>query len=196
MLSQIVRPMVRTQLRLLANSQATRSTLITTVSQWLGFLGVQAKVTELGTTSNQIQLSLTVGKPESCDGQDWEKILSNLEEAKSLPDTSHAIALTSPQERKLQRLMAYMIQVGDPDHGVNWEELDPQLRSLGFDESMLLGIKSAAKVPQSLELLTEELDVDVAAIALSKAVGIALLDRQVNPGEDQALSAFLKAMKH
>jgi hypothetical protein len=196
MLSQIVRPMVRTQLRLLANSQATRSTLIATVAQWLGFLGVQAKVTELGATSNQIQLSLTVGKPEACDGHDWEQILTNLEESESLPDTSHTAALTPQQERKLQRLMAYMVQVGDPDHVLDWEGLYPQLQSLGFEEPMLLGIKSAAKVPQSLELLTEELDADVAAIALSKAVGIALLDRQVNSGEDRALSAFLKAMKH
>jgi hypothetical protein len=42
--------------------------------------------------------------------------------------------------------------------------------------------------------LMEGLDPDVAAIALSKAVGIALLDRQVNSGEDRALGALLKAM--
>jgi hypothetical protein len=38
MLSKIVRPMVRTQIRLLANCQATRPTLIETISQWLSFL--------------------------------------------------------------------------------------------------------------------------------------------------------------
>jgi len=59
----------------------------------------------------------------------------------------------------------------------------------------LLGIKAALKVPQSLEILMEGLDPDVAAIALSKAVGIALLDRQVNSREDKALSALLEAMK-
>jgi hypothetical protein len=32
-------------------------------------------------------------------------------------------------------------------------------------------------------------------IALSKAVGIALLDRQVNSHEDKALTALLEAMK-
>ena len=33
MLTQIARPMVRTQLRLLAGSQATRATLINTIAQ-------------------------------------------------------------------------------------------------------------------------------------------------------------------
>jgi hypothetical protein len=101
--------------------------------------------------------------------------------------------MTEQQERKLQRLLAYMIQAGEPD--ANWEVMAPQLQRLGFEEETLLGIKAALKVPQSLEILMEGLDPDVAAIALSKAVGIALLDRQVNSREDKALSALLEAMK-
>lgn len=194
MLSQIVRPMVRTQLRLLANSQATRSTLIATIAQWLGFLGVQAKVTQLDTAANQIQLSLIVSKPEACEGHDWEQILSNLDP--SAATHSPAAVLTPQQERKLHRLLAYVLQVGDPDQPIDWDKVHPQLQSLGFDEAMLLGIKAAAKVPQMLEPLTERLDADVAAIALAKAVGITLLDRQVNASEDKALSALLEAMKH
>jgi hypothetical protein len=196
MLSQIVRPMVRTQIRLLANSQATYSTLVTTIAQWLGFLGVQANVTQLNATSNRIQLSLTVGKPDSCDDNDWEKILHNLDHSDSETIQSRSETLTAQQERKLQRLLAYMIQVGNPDAAVDWETLSPQLQLLGFDPETLAGIRAALKVPQSLEQLTEGLDADVAAIALSKAVGIALLDRQVNSGEDQALSVLLEAMKH
>jgi hypothetical protein len=190
MLSQIVSPMVRTQIRLLANSQATRSTLVTTIAQWLGFLGVQAQVTHLETDANQIQLSLRVGKPSSCDTHDWQQILQNLNHGKAVPPAP--APLSEPQERKLQRLLAYMVQVGEP--GADWEALAPQLQGLGFGEEMLLGIRAALKVPQSLEVLMEGLDPDVAAIALSKAVGIALLDRQVNSGEDKALGALLKAM--
>jgi hypothetical protein len=191
MLSQLVSPMVRTQIRLLANSQATRSTLMTTIAQWLGFLGVQAQVTHLDTVTNQIQVSLTVGKPTACEAHDWQKILTNLDQGKAIaPPPS---VMTEQQERKLQRLLAYMIQAGEPD--ANWEVLAPQLQRLGFEEEMLLGIKAALKIPQSLEILMEGLDPDVAAIALSKAVGIALLDRQVNSREDSALSALLKAMK-
>ena len=196
MLSQIVRPMVRTQLRLLANSQATRSTLITTIAQWLGFLGVQASVTHLNTDANQIQLTLKVGKPEACDTHDWEQILQNLQQGDLAIDPQAAPTLTPQQERKLQRLLAYIVQVGDPDKPVDWEYLHPQLQALGFAEEMLLGIKSAAKIPQTLEQLVEGLDPDVAAIALSKAVGIALLDRQVNPMEDRALATLLEVMKH
>jgi hypothetical protein len=198
MLSQIVSPMVRTQIRLLANSQATRSTLVTTIAQWLSFLGVQAQVTHLDTDANQIQVSLTVGKPTACEARDWQQILQNLNEGKTgLGNTSAAqpmpSVLSEPQERKLQRLLAYMVQVGEPDG--NWEALAPQLQGLGFEEGMLLGIRAAMKVPQSLDLLMEGLDPDVAAIALSKAVGIALLDRRVNSGEDKALGALLEAMK-
>ncbi|MBD3883225.1 hypothetical protein IFO70_15775 [Phormidium tenue FACHB-886] len=197
MLSQIVRPMVRTQLRLLANSQATRTTLITTIAQWLSFLGVQAKVTHLDTAANEIQVSLTVSRPDACDTRDWQQILHNLEQTEAASSTQPSeLPLSASQERKLQRLLAYVVQVGDPNTPVDWERLYPQLQSLGFTEDMLLGIKAAAKVPQTLEQLVDGLDADVAAIALSKAVGIALLDRQVNPLEDKALVTLLEAMKH
>lgn len=195
MLSQIVRPMVRTQIRLLANSQATRSTLVSTIAQWLGFLGVRAQVTQIDAVSNQISVSLTVGKPEACDTHDWQQILQNLNQSKTeevVP--APQVQMTPQQQSKLQRLMAYLIQVGSVEQP-DWEKLYPQLQTLGFEESTLLGIRSALKVPQSLDHLMEGLDSDVAAIALPKAVSIALLDRQVNPSEDKALSTLLEAMK-
>jgi hypothetical protein len=197
MLSQIVRPMVHTQVRLLASCEATRSTLIKTVAQWLGFLGVHAQVTHLEAGADKrIRISLTVGQPEACDDNDWQQIISKLN--KNASDTN-ASKITPPitpkQESKLQRLLAYVIQVGCPDEPVNWEAIAPQLQELGMNESMLLGIRSALKVPQSLEQLMEGLEPDLAAIALPQVVSIALLDRQVNAGEDDALAALLKLMK-
>ena len=57
MLSQIVRPLVNPQIRLLAkSSKAVRSTLIQTITKWLGFLGVTAKVDRLSTIGNEIQV--------------------------------------------------------------------------------------------------------------------------------------------
>lgn len=198
MISQIVRPMVRTQIRLLANSQATRSTLVTTIAQWLSFLGVHAQVTQLDAAADQIRVSITVGKPEACDTQDWQQILQNLNANDNrnggvVPPTE---APVTPQQRsKLQRLLAYVVQVGNPEGRTHWDSLSPQLEALGFDPDMLLGIRSALKVPQSLDHLLDGLDPDLAAIALPKAVSIALLDRQVNPSEDYALSMLLQAMK-
>jgi len=197
MLSQIVRPLVRTQIRLLANTQATRSTLISTIAQWLGYLGVQAQVTSLSANSRQIQVSLTVGKPESCESSDWQQILNNLNEPgenSQSSETTYA-QMTPKQQSKLQRLLAYLVQVGDPDNSVNWDTLYPQLKTLNLDEDLLNGIKSALKVPQSLDQLLEGLDPDVAALALPKAVSIALLDRRVNAKEDSTLTALLSAMK-
>jgi hypothetical protein len=201
MLTQIVRPMVRTQVRLLANSQATRSTLVTTIAQWLGFLGVHAQVTQLDADSDRIHVSLTVGKPDGCDAHDWQQIVQNLQDQSSIEVTLQPSygAMTPQQQRKLQRLLAYVIQIGQigDEEGttLDWESLEPQLVALGFEEDLIVGIRSALKVPQSLELLMDGIDADVAAIALPKAVSIALFDRKVNSSEDQALSVLLEAMK-
>lgn len=198
MLSQLVRPMVQTQIRLLANSRATRPTLISTVAQWLGFLGVQAQVTALHAEAEQIHITLTVNKPEACESYDWQQIIHNLgsPQAPIAPyPESHAMIDVSYQERRVQRLLAYLIQVGNPGEPVHWESLQPQLSAMGFDESTLQGVRAALKVPQCLEDLLDGLEPDTAAIALPKAVSLAMMDRQVNPSEDQALTALLQAMK-
>lgn len=197
MLSQIVRPLVRTQIRLLANTQATRSTLISTIAQWLGYLGVQAQVSQVNALSGQIQVALTVGKPDACDPSDWQQILSNLQKSEQNPhkfELQYA-QMTPQQQSEIQRLLAYLIQAGATDNPIKWESLYPQLQALELDEELLLGIKSALKVPQSAERVLERLDSDVAALALSKAVSIALLDRRITPQEDSTLTALLKAME-
>ncbi len=87
MLSQIVAPLVDTQIRRLANSQATYSTLIETVAKWLSYLGVKAQVTHLAHRSGKIHISLTVGKPYSCSSRHWKQILDNLDQ-RSLPSSA------------------------------------------------------------------------------------------------------------
>lgn len=197
MLSEIVRPMVRTQIRLLASCESTRSTLVKTVAQWLGFLGVRAQVTHLEADADRkIRVSLTVSQPEACDDKDWQQIIFNLNKNASDVERSKVTPpMTPKQESKLQRLLAYVIQAGCPDEPVDWEAIAPQLKALGMSESMLLGIKSALKVPQSFDQLMEGLDPDIAAIALPQAVSIALLDRQLNAREDHALTRLLQVMK-
>jgi hypothetical protein len=198
MLSQIVRPLVQTQIRLLANSQETRSTLIETIARWLGYLGVRARVTHLAPDCDRIQVCLTVGKPESCDATDWQKILQHLEQSPQTDKFSlDAYAQMSlSQQSKLARLLAYLIQAGTTEQQpIDWDAISPQLESLNLDETILLGIKSALKVPQSPDQLLKGLDPDLAAIALPTAVSIAWLDRSINQEENSALMALLEAMK-
>ncbi|XTZ10319.1 MAG: hypothetical protein ACQZ3N_09735, partial [cyanobacterium endosymbiont of Rhopalodia yunnanensis] len=95
---------------------------------------------------------------------------------------------------KLSRLLAYLIQVGIPKDKIDWHEVETQLSPLKLDKSILIRIKSALKVPQSPELL-KKLDPDVAASAFPIAVRIAWLDKEINPHENNALSALLAAMK-
>lgn len=197
MLSKIVRPMVRTQIRLLANCQATRPTLIETISQWLGFLGVRAQVNQLNTDSEKIQVSLTVDKPEACDSRDWQQIIHNLDKSSNSinPLKDPQAKLTPQQQRKLERLLAHLIQAGQTNSSTDWDTLYPQLQTLDLDELTLQGIRAALKVPQSLDQLISNLDSDLAAITLPKAVSIALLDRRVNPPEDRVLSALFQMVE-
>lgn len=198
MLSQIVRPLVQTQIRLLANTQATYPVLVETISRWLGYLGVQAKVTNLTPTSNCIQISLSVGKPDCCDPTDWQKILKQLSQTpsaniqESTNDFKEGISLE--QQILVSRLLAYLIQVGNPEQELNWDTIQQQLTPLHLDETITQGIKSALKVPQSSDGLLKKINPDLAAIALPMAVRIAMLDRQINQQENSALMDLLKAL--
>ncbi|MDJ0730131.1 MAG: hypothetical protein QNJ33_09100 [Crocosphaera sp.] len=196
MLSQIVRPLVNTQVRLLANSQTTQTTLVETIARWLGYLGVDAKVTQLSPHNDRIHVALTVGKPDSCDAQDWTSILENLRSPQSndynyLNTSDYAHEL---HQLQIARLLAYLIQISDPQQEIAWSDIESQLIPLNLDVSILKGIQSAMKVPQSQDLL-EKLDPDVAASAFPIAVKIACLDQEINSHENHALSALLSAMK-
>ncbi|MDJ0597308.1 MAG: hypothetical protein QNJ37_00460 [Crocosphaera sp.] len=196
MLSQIVRPLVNTQVRLLANSQTTQTTLVETIARWLGYLGVDAEVTKLSSESDRIHVALRVGKPDSCDEQDWNSILGNLRspdhDGNSSVNSSDEIHLS--HQLQIARLLAYLIQISDPQQEISWTEIESQLIPLNLDDSMLSGIKSAIQVPQSQDLL-KSIDPDVAAVTFPLAVKIAWLDQQINSHENYALSALLTAMK-
>ena len=197
MLSQIVRPMVNSQIRLLAKSKATRTTLIKTIAKWLGFLGVEAQVTQLDTLGSKIQVSITVGQPENSEDGDWQKIIDNLNQddrATAESNSKYSSIIPADQETKYQRILAYAIQMSMADSEIDWSGISPQLRGLGLEESTLLGIKSALRVPQSIDRLVKDLDADVAAIALSQAASIALIDRQINSDEYRVMQTLLDTM--
>jgi hypothetical protein len=194
MLSQIVRPLVKTQVTLLANSQATQVTLTDTIAKWLSYLGIRAQINSLKSETDTIKVSLTVGKPEGCRVSDWQQILHQLHsEPKSNLEQENVEQMELIQQLQIIRFLAYLIQVGQSEEKVSWAVVKPQLISLELDEYLLEGIHSALKIPQSVEFI-KKLEPDVAAQVLPLAVKIAWLDHQVNPQENQALSTLLKAM--
>jgi len=190
MLSQIVRPLVDTQIRLLANSQATKKTLAQTISSWLGYLGVRTEVTQLIPNSDRISVSLTVGKPESCAQKDWQKILDNLTKSPSDLTKSQSDDMEMAKLVQLSKLLAYIIQIGLPETEMNWIILENQLSPLNLDSTTLEAVRSALKVPQSLSAI-DKLDPDLAARAFPLAVKIAWMDNQITAAESQALKALL-----
>lgn len=201
MLSQIVRPMVNTQVRLLAKSKEIKTTLIRTIAKWLGFLGVEAKVTEINGVGNKIQVSIVVGQPDNTNNSDWQKILDNLNrdstETSSIDSdyaNDYSISIPQDQQTKYQRIVAYALQMSNSDPNSDWSQISPQLQQLGLDKSMMLGVKSALRVPQSIDRLVKDLDADVAVMALSQTASIALSDRKINSGEYQALQTLLDAV--
>lgn len=197
MLAQLVRPLVRTQVQMLSQAQSTNRKLVGMVSQWLGYLGIHAEVTQLHTTGDRIQVSLCVGKPEQCTEAEWQQILTNLNQDRDTSGEADALTYTAmppAQQSKVQRLLASILHASGQDPLAAWPTLRPRLVAMGMEESMLLGIHSALKAPMPMELLVEQLEPEVAAFVLSKAIHIALLDQQISQAEDAALKALLNAV--
>ncbi|HIK44562.1 MAG TPA: hypothetical protein IGR64_06690 [Leptolyngbyaceae cyanobacterium M65_K2018_010] len=197
MLVQLVRPLVRTQVQLLSQSPSASTKLVGMVAQWLGYLGIQAEVTQLQAAGERIQVSLCVGKPEQCTEAEWQRILDNLNQPREtdaeFPWLAYS-AMTPAQQSKVHRLLASVLQAGGQANSEDWQNLRPQLAAFGLEEPMLLGIQAALKAPLPMELLVEQLEPEVAAFVISKAIGIALMDRQISPAEDVALKALLNAL--
>jgi hypothetical protein len=190
MLSKIVRPLVETQIRLLANSKTTQSTLAQTVISWLGYLGVRTEVNQLIPNSDRISISLTVGKPDACNQSDWQKILENLTKSHNNLSSVQSEEVEMAQLIQLSRLLAYVIQVGSPNTEVDPDLIEKQLAPLNLDSVTLRGIRSALKVPQSISAI-DKIDPDLAARAFPLAVKIAWMDNQLTDAESEALKALL-----
>jgi len=190
MLSKIVRPLVETQIRLLANSKTTQSTLAQTVISWLGYLGVRTEVNQLIPNSDRISISLTVGKPDACNQADWQKILDNLTKSHSHLSSLQSEEVEMAQLIQLSRLLAYVIQVGSPNTEVDPDMVEKQLAPLNLDSITLRGIRSALKVPQSSSAI-DKIDPDLAARAFPLAVKIAWMDNQLTAEESEALKSLL-----
>lgn len=193
MLAQLVRPLVRTQIQVLAATKAASSKLVGTIARWLGYLGVRAEVTQLQVMGDRIQVSLSVAKPEQCTEDEWRQILANLDAAEDALPTNGELTyatMTQPQRRKASRLLAHVIQAGRPEASAQWEQLQPDLVSLGLDAELLQSIRVALKVPQPLGPLLDDLDPEIVAFVLSRAIGIALLDKEISSDEDNALTSL------
>ena len=137
-------------------------------------------------------------QPEASGDEDWQSILQHLKSSKSPTEELEAELFKIPpqQERKYQRILAYTIQISHQDSSIDWESIYPKLQLLGLEESMLMGIKSALKVPQNIDRLVKDLDGEVAAYALSQTATIALFDRQVNPEEYRVLQTLIEVMSN
>ncbi|MGD1951048.1 MAG: hypothetical protein ACFB14_15560 [Leptolyngbyaceae cyanobacterium] len=198
MLDRLVRPLVRTQIQLLAQNQSANTRLTGMVSQWLGYLGVKADVTDLNTNQGRIQISLAVGKPEQCSEREWTQILNNIEQNSDAAQNGAELAyadMTQEQQSKVHRLLASVIQAGDKNAAQSWNSLQPRLVALGMNEAMLANIKSAMKVPAMMDSLLQDLEPEVAAYVLSKAISIALIDKEITQDEDNVLKSIYSAIE-
>lgn len=198
MLDRLVRPLVRSQIQLLTQSQSANSRLTGMVSQWLGYLGVQADVTQLNTDDGRIQISLAVCKPDQCSENEWCQILTNIEQTRDTSGNGAELAygeMSQTQKGKVHRLLASVIRAGDKNAMQSWDSLQPRLAAMGMHETMLVNIKSAMKVPAILDALLEDLEPEVAAYVLSKAISIALIDREINQEEDTVLKSIYGALE-
>ncbi|MBE9032116.1 hypothetical protein IQ266_20465 [filamentous cyanobacterium LEGE 11480] len=198
MLDRLVRPLVRTQIQLLTKTQSASNKLMKLISQWLGYLGVQADVTQLQTQAGKIQISVAVGKPDQCSDSEWSQILCNINEGN--PDAIDNTELTyaqmpTPQQRKVEHLLAMIIHAGNPTIEQEWDQLQPRLLAFDMNASLLTGIKTALHATTTLECLLTDLEPEVAAFVLSRAIRVALIDQQITPEEDTMLKAIYSAIE-
>ena len=196
---KVLRPLVNTKIRLLGQTQSIHATFRSMVQEWmLNYVGVPAQVTRIVEDSDQIHICLTVGKPEYTDAGEWNQVLENLRQSKdktqSKPPTYREI--TPDQQQQVHQILAHLIRSGAPDQEVLWETIYPHLRVIDPDESMLSGVKSALESSQIIDPYTEELDPDVAEVALSQATKIALLHQHMNVDVNSSLTILLNAMRN
>jgi hypothetical protein len=140
MLVQLVRPLVRTQLQILARTPSADSKLTGMVAQWLGYLGVHAEVTQLKTTGEQIEVSLKVARPEQCTEAEWQQILDNLTSPNGRPAGQPRLTyqtMSSDQRRKVHRLLACVLRASNENLLDEWEQTQSQLVAAGLDAVML-----------------------------------------------------------
>ncbi len=198
MLDHLVRPLVRTQIQLLTQTQSASAKLVGMITQWLGYLGIEAHVSQLHVGEGQVKISLAVGKPEQCAPQEWQQILDNIAQTHGHEIKEDEITyakLPSAQQRKVTRLLACVIQAGNPETSLEGDTLHQRLLTMGMDPELALEIKSALRVPGVVEPHLDDLDPEAAAFVLSKAISIALIDRQISPAEDHALKAIYGALE-
>ena len=124
-----------------------------------------------------------------------QQILDNLDRQKTVSVINSYDQLTSGQRRKLQRLFAYLIQISQPDKQNNLDLVSNSLKKLHLDNLMLMGVKAALKVPQSVDRLLKELEPDVIALAFPQAMEIVLIDSQLNQETEIAIITMLTRLK-
>ena len=196
---KVLRPLVNTKIRLLGQTRSIQSALRSMVKEWMwNYVGIPAQVTRIEAEADQIHICLTVGKPAYTDSGEWRQVIDNLHQSEdktqSKPPTYRDI--TPDQQQQVHQILAHLIRSGSPDQDVLWETVYPHLRVIDPDESMLNGVKSALENPQIIDPCTDELDPDVAEIALSQATKIALLHQHINVDVNSSLTVLLNAMRN
>jgi len=198
MLVQLVRPLVRSQIQMLAQTPSANAKLMGMIVQWLGYLGVKAEVTQLKTEGKLVQVSLKVARPEQCTEAEWQQILDNLTHESSLNAEDENLTyegMTDAQRSKVHRLLACVLRASNDNLLDDWEQMKPQLMDIGINNAMLQEMRAAVRIPTPMSLLVQKVEPEVASFALSKAIAIALLDKHINQAEDDALKALLDALQ-
>jgi hypothetical protein len=194
MLERLVRPLVRSQIQLLTQTPSASARLMGLITQWLGYLGIHAQVTQIRTTDGKIHIGIAVNQPDQCNDREWSQILLNLNHSCALHQETglRYHQMSAPQQTKVAHLLAHVIQAGNPDIQSTWDSLTPRLTTL--DPNLLTHIHQSLSQTTPIADLLSHLEPEIAAYVLAKAIGITLLDRQINPAEDTILKTIYGAI--
>ncbi|MBD2077931.1 hypothetical protein H6F86_29405 [Phormidium sp. FACHB-592] len=115
-----------------------------------------------------------------------ETATETLQDIKQKSDSYLEVAIA--QQAIMDQVLAHMLLASYPEKA--WEDILPNLQSLGLHPNSLQAIANHLQAPQPLGALLDQLNRDFAVLTLSRCDTIAQLDDQVSAAETKVLTAI------
>ncbi|MBD2036938.1 hypothetical protein H6F76_18175 [Leptolyngbya sp. FACHB-321] len=109
-----------------------------------------------------------------------------MQDIKQKSDSYLEVAIA--QQAIMDQVLAHMMLASYPEKA--WEDILPNLQSLGLHPNSLQAIANHLQAPQPLGALLDQLNRDFAVLTLSRCDTIAQLDGQVSAAETKVLEAI------
>lgn len=102
--------------------------------------------------------------------------------------SKHYLDVAISQQVIMDQILAHMLLASYPEK--SWEDILPNLQSIGLHPNSLKAISAHLKAPQPLGALLDQMNQDFAILTFSRCYAIAQLDGTISPEEARVLEAM------